>query len=163
MGIISAEYSLRSASPADAEVIARHRALMFRDMGSIPEGDVEEFFAASVPWLNRLLVTGEYVGWLALWGEEVVAGGGLHLRETGPLPGCYHVGRGGHIGNIYTAPEHRRRGLARLIMTRILEWNEINQLNQLTLTASEEGRPLYQSLGFTCTEDMKLSARRDSR
>src|ERR1700733_2649603 len=68
-------YSSRLALPADAEVIARHRARMFRDMNAVTEQESEELFAASLPWLKHVLGAGEYVGWLVLFDDEIVAGG----------------------------------------------------------------------------------------
>jgi hypothetical protein len=44
-------------------------------------------------------------------------------------------------------------------METILEWSAKNHLDQITLTASEEGRPLYQSLGFISAKDMKFAGR----
>jgi GNAT superfamily N-acetyltransferase len=151
-----ASYSLRMALPSDAEVIARHRALMFRDMDSITQEDSDKLFTAGVPWLQGILTTGDYIAWLALQQDEVVAGGGVYVREIGPVPGCYRTGRWGHIMNIYTEEAHRRRGLARLLMQTILEWCANNHLDHVTLAASEEGRPLYETLGFIPTTDMKL-------
>jgi GNAT superfamily N-acetyltransferase len=140
-------------------MIARHRALVFRDMGTLSAEEAEQLFTSSVPRFNRLLATQEYLGWLAPWQGEVVSGGGIHLREMGPIPGCPRLGRWGHIANIYAAQTHRRRGLARLLMTTILEWSEINQLDRLTLTAWEDGKPLYEALGFTFTADMQHAER----
>jgi len=156
MTTIKPLYSLRLALPQDAEVIARHRALMFLDMGSVTQEESEQLFAASVPWLQRILATGDYIAWLALHHGDVVAGGGIYLREVGPVPGCYRVGRWGYIMNVYTAEAHRRRGLARLLMQTILEWSADNHLDHITLAASEEGKPLYETLGFVPTTDMKL-------
>lgn len=150
-------YSLRLAVSEDAEVIARHRVGMFLDMGSVTQEESERLFAVSVPWLRRMLAVGEYVGWLALLEDEVVAGGGIHVRVMGPRPGCCRTGHWGHIINIYTVKAHRRRGLARLLMHRILEWGAERQLDQITLTASEDGRPLYEALGFIPTKDMKFA------
>ena len=152
-----AQYSLRAASPADAGTIARHRALMFRDMGSISDHEVEPLFASSVRWLTALLAAREYAGWLALQGTVIVAGGGVQLRDVGPVPGCLRMGRWGHISNLYTAPDHRRHGLARLILEKILDWGETNHLDQITLSASPQVRPLYDSLGFLPTSHLRLS------
>lgn len=149
-------YSLRLATPDDAEAIARHRAQMFRDMSAVTDEEAETLFAASVPWFRDLLSTELYVGWLVLCDEEIVAGGGIHLREMGPVPGCLRVGRWGHIANIYTAPAHRRRGVARLLMETMLAWSEAHQVDHVTLAASEDGRRLYESMGFIPTPDMKL-------
>jgi GNAT superfamily N-acetyltransferase len=151
-------YWSRLALPADAEVIARHRMMMFRDMNDATQQESDELFAASLSWMEHLLGTGEYVGWLVLFEGEVVAGSGIHLRDTAPVPGCCRKGRGGHIMNVYTMEGHRRRGLARFLMQTTLEWSACNRLDQITLTASDSGRPLYESLGFVPTHDMRFIA-----
>jgi GNAT superfamily N-acetyltransferase len=147
---------IRLAEPSDAATIARHRALIFRDMGEITDREVEAIFSASTPWLQDLLEKQEYAGWLVIDEHDIVGGGGVILRETGPAPGCNRVGRWGHIANIYIDPAHRRRGLGRLLMQHILQWTKSNQLDRITLTPSNEGRSLYESLGFISTAEMKL-------
>jgi len=57
--------------------------------------------------------TGDYIGGLVEYRRIVVAGGGI-------VPGCYRVGRWGHIANL--EPGHCRRGLARLLMKTMLDW-----------------------------------------
>jgi GNAT superfamily N-acetyltransferase len=156
MDAIESGYILRPATLADAEVIAHHRASMFLDMGDISEDEANTLCAVSIPWFQESIATRQYYGWLVLCGEEVVAGGGLQIREVGPIPGCFRSGRWGHIGNIYAQPAHRRRGLARLVLHAICEWSRTSGLDQLTLNASDEGRPLYASFGFESTNDMKL-------
>jgi GNAT superfamily N-acetyltransferase len=149
-------YSFRCAEELDAETIARHRACMFREMGSISDAEANLLFLASVPWLKGLLAAGRYKGWLAMFGQDVVGGGGIHLLDLPPMPDCCQGGRGGHIVNIYTLPAHRRRGIARSLMNHILAWADAQHLNRLTLTSSMEGRPLYKSLGFIPTAEMQL-------
>jgi len=129
---------------------------MFRDMGSVSEAEADRLFQASVPWLERMLADRSYVGWFALHGGEIVAGGGIFLRDLGPTPGCCEGGRGGHIANIYTAPAYRRLGLARSLMDLILTWAKSEKLDRITLSASTEGKPLYEALGFTATAEMQL-------
>jgi GNAT superfamily N-acetyltransferase len=114
---------------------------------------------AAEPWVAGLLANGQYVGWLVERGGAVVAGGGMLIRESSPFPGCYRVGRWGHVVNVYTDSAHRRLGLARRLMQTMLDWCEQNAIDHVTLAASEEGRPLYEALGFTATNDMKLNKR----
>jgi GNAT superfamily N-acetyltransferase len=149
----------RRATREDAEVIAHHRAWMFRDIGSVSHEEADQIFESSVPWFESLLSEEEYVGWLALCQGDVVAGGGIHLRYLGPMPGCCTGGRAGHIANVYTLSAHRRRGLAREIIKMILGWAETEQLDRVTLSASEQGRGLYESLGFVATLEMYLPIR----
>ena len=144
------------ASVHDAAIIARQRVAMFLDMGSISSGDSELLRSVSEPWLAKHLAEGSYLGWLAVREGTVVAGGGVFIRELGPVPGCLRIGRWAHIANIYTAPAHRRRGLARQIMETILHWCKSSAIDQITLTASKDGELLYQKLGFIPTSDMRL-------
>ena len=152
-------YFLRPVTPGDENTIAFQRASMFRDMALISNEEAEELARASEAWISRLLQSGEYLGWFVLWENNIVAGGGIQLREMGPVPGCFRVGRWGHIANVYTDPAHRRRGVARLLMNTILDWADLNSVDHLTLAASEDGRRLYESLGFISTADMKRDAR----
>jgi GNAT superfamily N-acetyltransferase len=137
------EYVIRPADPHDASLIARQRASMFRDMGNVSPEESELLRKASEPWLFELLAGGEYLGWLVEHERTVVAGGGIFVRTLGPLPGCYRVGRWGHIANFYTEPAHRRRRLARRLMETILDWCSSHDIDHVTLATSDEGRPLY--------------------
>ena len=138
----------RPATLADVAAIAYHRAAMFRDMGEVAAEDFETLRAASETWLAPRIASGEYRGWVVEDANTVVAGGGLLLREMWPVPGCARAGRWAHIGNVYTEPAHRRRGLGRVIMQTILQWCRSNAIDHITLAASDDGRALYESLGF---------------
>jgi len=150
------EFRLRVVEAADAGVIAEHRARMFFDMGAVSEDEAGVLEVAARPWIRGLIEAGKYRGWVVEREGAVVAGGGLHLRELGPVPGCLRVGRAAHIANVYTAPEWRRRGLARRIVETMLRWCEQAGIDQVTLTASEEGRGLYEALGFVSGAEMRL-------
>jgi GNAT superfamily N-acetyltransferase len=150
------EFVIRAADAGDAGIIARHRASMFQDMGAISAKEYELLLEASERWTADMLANHQYVGWLVEDGPAVIAGGGLLLRELFPVPGCYKVGQSAHIMNVYTEPAYRRRGLARKLMRIILDWCAAQRMDQVTLSASDEGRPLYESLGFKQTSEMRL-------
>ena len=67
------------------------------------------------------------------------------------------VGRVPYVHNIYTLPEHRRRGLGRRIMEVIIAHCREMGFALVKLHASSEGRPLYESLGFTVNNEMRLN------
>ena len=52
------------------------------------------------------------------------------------------------IGMVLTRPEYRRRGLARLLLEDVIAIAERRGIHTLKLDATEEGRPLYEHLGF---------------
>jgi ribosomal protein S18 acetylase RimI-like enzyme len=71
-----------------------------------------------------------------VWRDGVVAGVCLTV-ESDDAAGVYWV---------TTLPEHRSRGVGRALMHAVL--NEFPVL-PMTLSATEVGRPLYDSLGFS--------------
>lgn len=158
-GEIPSLYSVRAATVADAAVIARHRAAMFRDMGVLGDSDVPALEAASRDCLPRALAARDYLGWVVEHNGEVVAGGGLVLRPLLPRPGAPQGGQEAYVLNVYTEPEHRRRGLARQLMQVILAWCEARRIARITLHASDDGRPLYDSMGFVQTNEMRLESK----
>jgi GNAT superfamily N-acetyltransferase len=139
-------YSIRRATAADIPHILRHREGMFRDM-AIP-CDYEALVAASREWLVDTLASQTYHGWLAEdSGGSVVAGAGLTVLPWPPGPRDVS-GRLAFVYNVYTDRAHRRRGLARRLMETIEEWCRAQGIGQIALQASDDGRPLYESLGY---------------
>lgn len=71
----------------------------------------------------------------------------LLLVEKPPSP-RFPNGRTGVLFNVYTDPSWRRQGLARRTMGALIEEAYRRQLDVLELHATEDGYPLYRSLGF---------------
>jgi GNAT superfamily N-acetyltransferase len=156
MARLRSPYTLRAAGPADAALVAYHRAAMFRDMGQVGPADMAALESASQAYLTPSLARGEYLGWLVEHEGEVVAGGGLVVHELLPRPGYLAGGSEAYVLNVYCEPAHRRRGLARALMKTILDWCRERRIARISLHASDEGRPLYDSLGFAATNEMRL-------
>jgi GNAT superfamily N-acetyltransferase len=152
---MNSEYRIRRATVEDAPVIARHRAAMFRDMGDASGDDVARIESASILYLRRMISERRFLGWLAERQGEVVAGGGLVVSQLLPRPGAVDGGAQALILNVYCEPEHRRRGLARALMEVMLEWCKRERMAKVVLHASQDGRPLYESLGFIQTNEMR--------
>lgn len=162
------QFSIRLATLADGEIISWHRARMFQDMGELPPELFETFRAQSRDKLQQMLERGEYIGWLASPENEphrIVAGAGVQLREVPPHPLIKSngeitvaVSRQATIVNVFTEREWRRRGLAALLITRIIDWSRQTDLDSLVLHTSDEGRSLYKRLGFIVTSEMRLGS-----
>lgn len=160
------EFNIRLATVADAEIISWHRARMFQDMGELPSELFETLRGKSRDKLRRMLEREEYIGWLASpksEPEHIVAGAGVQLREVPPHPlfrskgeVTIAVGCQGAIINVFTEREWRRRGLGALLMRRIIAWSRQQGVESLVLHASDEGRELYERLGFVTTNEMRL-------
>src|SRR4051812_21655740 len=78
------QFNVRRATPADAHVIAVHRANMFQDMGIITADTAPALVELSREYLDRAIPDSVYLGWLAFEAshpEQIVAGAGLLLRQ----------------------------------------------------------------------------------
>ena len=160
------DFQIRLATRADLDVISDHRARMFSDMGEVPAEMFETFRAQSKDALRSMFEHNQYVGWLASLhdqAEKIVAGAGVTLRKVAPHPqpgadGKFVIvsGRQAIIQNVFTEPEWRRQGLGTLLMKEIIAWSKQTGIESLVLHASEEGRPLYEKLGFTTTTEMRF-------
>jgi GNAT superfamily N-acetyltransferase len=147
---------IRPATERDLETILRHRRRMFEDMGFTDRHALDVMIAISTPLIGRGLADGTYRGWLAETSAGgVIAGAGVILLQFQPHPRDPRPQRA-WVVNMFTEPGHRRRGWARRLMNSVVEWCRAEGMHSLHLHASDEGRPLYESLGFKPTNEMRL-------
>ncbi len=137
-------------------------------MGQLPAGLYDQLVGASRSYFAAALTDGRAVAWVAEAGpadsaREIVGGAVLQLRELlpRPLPGGDRLVRGaqGLILNVFTERPWRRRGVAAALMRELLEWCRSNGVESVVLHASDEGRPLYEKLGFEPTNEMRYTGR----
>jgi GNAT superfamily N-acetyltransferase len=150
------DYRIRQATVSDAPVIARHRVCMFQDMGELSANEAAVVEAASRMRLVDQLVSGDYVGWVAETGGQVVAGAGTLLHEYHPTRGNPRGRPTAYILNVYTEPDHRRHGLAHQLIVEILAWCRTHDIPRASLHASRFGRSVYERLGFARTNEMRI-------
>ena len=153
-------YTIREARSSDLPTILQHRRKMFLDLGYTEDAALDAMQQTSEPLIARGLAEGFYRGWLIEEAGRVVAGGGVFMADWLSHPRGVQKKRV-EIVNIYTEPEHRRRGLARLVMNTILGWCRDEGLHAVVLHASRDGRALYESLGFQQTNEMRLLIKAD--
>jgi GNAT superfamily N-acetyltransferase len=118
---------------------------MFQDM-DVPL-DPAAVAAAFRPWLLDMMTNGQYRGWVVETGAQIVSGGGLTILPWPPGP-RYFEGRLAFVYNVYTEPDHRRRGLGRMVMQAIHAWCREERIGSLALNASNFGQSMYESLGY---------------
>ncbi len=155
-------FSIRRATVQDAEIIAWHRARMFQDMGEVSGEAFEILRAKARARIEEWLESGNYAGWLASPVDKpdvVVGGAGIQLEPILPRPlgpSTISEGRQGTIVNVFTEPEWRRRSIGSLLMKEIIAWSRNEGLDRLLLHASEDGRSVYEKLGFIASNEMRF-------
>ncbi|MBS1212955.1 MAG: Acetyltransferase family protein [Proteobacteria bacterium] len=145
---------LRQADSDDLPRIAGLKIAMFTDAG------LAGLLAENARYLVKrsyqaLYAQGLAAHFVANEEGEIVAMAGAFIKSD--LPYCYYRNpRYGFIGDVYTRPDFRRRGLARELSNRAIGWLRDKGLAEVKLLASESGRRLYESLGFTASDEMRL-------
>lgn len=149
-------FTIRRASTADLDILVEHRRAMFQDMGYHDDVALNSMSAKFRVWLLEHMNARDYHAWLVSAPDgSIAAGAALWLMDWPP----HMVGQGprrGNILNVYTAAHFRRRGLARELMQTVLAWCGENRLDTIILHASPSGRPLYESMGFQPTNEMRI-------
>ena len=87
--------------------------------------------------------------------SKIIGGAGAWIREWLLSPRNLS-GKDAHVIDVYVRPAYRRRGIARDLMQTLVDWCEAQGgIPTATLEASDQGRPLYESLGFEAMNMMR--------
>ena len=98
-------------------------------------------------YYRRHLNDGTFVSWLALDGEKIVGTSGMSFVEKPPYFGC-PSGKIGLISSMYTDPSYRRRGIAKDLLTKVMDDARKYGCGAIQITASDMGVKLYTACGF---------------
>lgn len=143
----------RPARPEDAEELVRLRAVMHASVRGSRDPDTS-WQPAAVEMLRKRLA--EPRGTMAAFvverpgGLAACAVGTIEYRLGGPAD---PTGATGYVFSVATDPDRRRRGHSRACMEALIAWFRERDVHKVDLRASEEGEPLYASLGFVRTPD----------
>ena len=149
------QLGIREVTTSDIPEILQQRRLIYEDMGHGEAEALSRMVLTSQEYLAQAIPSGSFRGWFATIENKVVAGGAVILV---PWPSHTYDGecRRANILNVYTYPEFRRRGISRQLMQFMIDWCRNQGLAMVYLHASEDGRSLYESLGFEPTTEMRL-------
>jgi ribosomal protein S18 acetylase RimI-like enzyme len=151
-----AQLVIREATTADIPVLLRHRRLMWWDMGQRDELALDQMERAATEYFSQAVPQGSYRGFVAIDSTGmVIGGGGIVISPWPGLLGQLQPTRA-MILNLYVEREHRRQGIANALMKKMIAWCRENRFCSVALHTSEEGRALYQRLGFKPTNEMRL-------
>jgi ribosomal protein S18 acetylase RimI-like enzyme len=146
----------RQTTEADAELIAAHRHAMFVEMGKSEATALDEMRRNFVPWVEQMIGTGKYVGWIVEENERPVASSGFFELEWPPHPLDPAGEHRGYLLNFWVEPEYRGRGLARELVREGLAESRRRGIWVTALHASDAGRRVYEPMGFKATNEMYL-------
>jgi len=150
---------IRIATKDDIEALMSSRLEMLKVVNGLPEDYV--FTDQIINESRDYFLNGDHLTVLATDGDEVVGCASMSFIRIMPTFG-HPTGKRAHLMNVYTRSEYRRRGIARRMVELLIDESWKAGATEISLDATELGRPLYESLGFTdSTECMVLT--RDKR
>jgi GNAT superfamily N-acetyltransferase len=99
-----------------------------------------------MPYIKRHLNT-DFFASLAEIDGQIVSTAYLATAEK-PANASWPTGKIGTILNVFTFPEHRRKGCATACLNMLIDIAKRENCSYLELSASEMGKPVYEKLGF---------------
>lgn len=129
----------------ELDTFIQMRIKQLREEGAA--GDID-LVPALRDYYDRHMADGTFVSWLALDGEKIIGTSGMSFVEKPPYFGC-PSGRIGLLSSMFTDPEYRRRGIAKGLLSRIVEEARAYGCGTVQITASDMGVKLYTAYGFT--------------
>ena len=113
------------------------------------EGATEDIDLAPAlrDYYERHMADGTFVSWLVMDGEKIVGTSGMSFVEKPPYFGC-PSGKMGLLSSMFTDPNYRRRGIARELLSRVVEEARKYGCGTVQITASDMGVLLYTDFGF---------------
>ena len=138
------EIEYRKLSEKELDVFIEMRINQLREEGAKEDIDLKP---ALLDYYKRHMKDGTFVSWLALDGNNILVTTGMSFVEKPPYFGC-PSGKIGLLSSMFTNPNYRRNGIAKELLSRIV--NEAKQYGcgTIQITASDMGVKLYTDFGF---------------
>lgn len=146
----------RPVTPADLELVCRHRHEMFKASGRTDEA-LAPMSAAFRDWLAPRLADGGYFGWIAMEDAAPIAGLGMMVIDWPPHPSHPTQAARGYVLNVFVEPDRRGQGIAGALMELAMAEGRKRGLQYMILHATAQGRPMYEKRGWAQTSEMSIS------
>ena len=142
------EYKI--ATEKDIEEVMNIRLEMLRVVNNM--NDDEVFSEELVNCSRRYFVEGNQVTCLAIDNGSAIGCASISYFEV--MPTFSHpTGKRAHLMNVYTRTEYRRQGIAKKMVELLIEDAKEKHATEISLDATESGRPLYEKLGFKASDE----------
>ena len=157
------QITFRTAEQKDIPELCRLRLAYFEDdFGALPE-DMLHDINAHLPNYFADHLGKDCIAPIAALPDGSLCACALLCIETKPANPFFPNGKSGTVLGVYTMPEYRHRGCATKVMQMLIDAAKENGLSIVRLSATAEGKCVYEKLGFAVKEhrytDMELKLR----
>ena len=141
--------TFRKITVNDLEVFSKMRINQLREEGAKEDINLE---AALKDYYLRHLSDGTFISWLALDNDRIIGTSGMSIVEKPPYFGC-PSGKIGLLSSMFTDPSYRRKGIAKTLLSKVIDEAKTQGCGTVQITASNMGVLLYSDYGFEKNEN----------
>ena len=134
----------RKLTKKDLAIFIEMRINQLREEGAKEDIDLKP---ALNDYYSRHMADGTFVAWLAVDGDKIIGTSGMSFVEKPPYFSCPN-GRIGLLSSMFTSKEYRRRGIAKELLSRVVNEAKEYGCGVVQITASDMGVLLYTDFGF---------------
>ena len=134
----------RKLTEKELDVFIQMRIAQLREEGAKEDIDLTP---ALKDYYKRHMADGTFISWLALDGEKIVGTSGMSIVEKPPYFGC-PSGKIGLLSSMFTDSAYRRRGIAKTLLSKVVDEARQRGCGTVQITASDMGVLLYTDFGF---------------
>ena len=143
-GIVKMDIRYKKLTEKELNTFIHMRINQLREEGAKEEMDL---VPALKEYYTRHMADGTFVSWLAIDEENIIGTSGMSFVEKPPYFGC-PSGKIGLLSSMFTDPEYRRRGIAKELLSRVIDDAREYGCGTIQITASDMGVKLYTDFGF---------------
>lgn len=134
----------RKLTKEDLDTFIDMRINQLREEGAKEDIDLKP---ALWDYYSRHMADGTFVSWLAVDRDKIVGTSGMSFVEKPPYFGC-PSGKMGLLSSMFTDKDYRRQGIAKELLSRVVNEAREYGCGTVQITASDMGVLLYTDFGF---------------
>ena len=135
----------RRLTDKELDVFIKMRIDQLREEGAKEDIDLTP---ALKDYYQRHMADGTFFSWIALDNEKIIGTSGMSIVEKPPYFGC-PSGKIGLLSSMFTDKAYRRKGIAKELLSRVVNEAREKGCGTVQITASDMGVLLYSDFGFT--------------
>ena len=146
----------RKATIDDIEELLKVRMAVLYEVEHIFTAEQEAaLLAPNREYILNGLADGSFAEWLAVEDNKIIGTSSVSFYLLPPTT-TRPNGKTAYIGNMFTYPEYRGRGIGSQLLSLATEEAKLAGCNELRLNATDAGRPIYQKFGFKCNDNAMI-------
>jgi|LSQX01.2.fsa_nt_gb GNAT superfamily N-acetyltransferase len=143
----------RRAETKDIDDLVLMRLQFIKEVQHVEDSDKDDVLEEELmKFFNAMMPDDGFIAWVADENGKIISTSGLCFYTLAP---SYKnmSGKVAYIQNMYTLPEYRGRGIAKVLFDKVLTEAKKLGYKKISLHATEMGRLIYEKFGFNNVEN----------